>query len=72
MVKLPLLSGDEVIKAFKRMGYWERGQKGSHVHLRHKSSPPITIPRHKQVDKGTLRGIIRDAGLTVEEFVNLL
>ena len=49
-----------------------RDQKGSHVHLRHPDRPPLTIPLHREVARGTLRAIIRDAGLTVEEFLESL
>jgi len=72
MVKLPILSGNDVVKAFKRLGYWIRGQRGSHIHMRHKNLPPITVPRHKEVDKGTLRGIIRDVGISLDDFIKLL
>jgi len=72
MTRFPVLSGREVIKALSRIGYYVRDQKGSHVHLRHPERPPLTIPMHQEVARGTLRAIIRDAGLTVEEFLDLL
>ena len=72
MARLPLLSGDEVIKALQKLGYKVRGQRGSHISMRHKALPPITVPRHKELDKGTLRGIIRDIGISVDKFVELL
>ena len=72
MTRLPVLSGREVIKALSRIGYYVRDQKGSHVHLRHPERPPLTIPMHQEVARGTLRAIIRDAGLTMEEFLDLL
>ncbi|HEY7588297.1 MAG TPA: type II toxin-antitoxin system HicA family toxin [Thermoplasmata archaeon] len=72
MSRLPVLSGREVLKALSRIGYYVRDQSGSHVHLRHPSRPPLTIPMHSEVARGTLRAIIRDAGLTVEEFLELL
>ncbi len=72
MSRLPVLSGREVLKALSRLGYYVRDQRGSHVHLRHPTRPPLTIPMHPEIDRGTLRAIIRDAGLTVDEFLELL
>ena len=72
MSRLPVLSGRDVIRALSRIGYYVRDQKGSHVHLRHPTRPPLTVPNHPEVARGTLRGILRSAGLTVEEFLGLL
>jgi len=72
MSRLPVLSGREVIKALVRLGYYVRDQKSSHVHLRHPTRPPLTVPNHPEVARGTLRRILRDAGVTVEEFLDLL
>ena len=72
MTRLPVPSGREVVKALCRIGYYVRNQKGSHVHLRHPERPPLTIPMHEEVARGTLRAITRDAGLTMEEFLDLL
>ena len=69
MSKLPVLSGKEVIKILSAIGYYFRDQKGSHVHLRHPMRKPLTIPNHKEIARGTLRQIINDAGLTIEEFL---
>ena len=74
MSKLPVVSGQETIRALLKTGYAVDHQTGSHVILRH-SSPPhrrLTIPDHKELAKGTLRAIIRQAGLTVEQFHKLL
>ncbi|MCS4541651.1 MAG: type II toxin-antitoxin system HicA family toxin [Euryarchaeota archaeon] len=67
-----MVSGKEVIKALQKIGYYVYDQKGSHVHLRHFNERPLTVPYHEEIDRGTLRRIIKDAGLTVEEFVDLL
>ena len=72
MTKLPVVSGREVIKALGKLGYYVRGQEGSHVHLRHSQRRPLTIPDHKEIAKGTLRAIIRETELTVDEFRRLL
>lgn len=72
MSKLPVVSGQKVIKALQNLGYVIRSQEGSHVHLRHLNRPPLTIPNHKEIARGTLRAIIRQANLSVEEFTQLL
>ena len=74
MTILPRVSGRKVVQALIKIGYEKDRQKGSHVVMRQISYPHrrIVIPDHKEVAKGTLRAIIRHAGLTVEEFENLL
>lgn len=74
MAKLPTdLSGRRVRAALERAGFVFLRQKGSHMIL-HRGNPPawVTVPDHRQLKPGTLRGIIADAGLTVEEFMRLL
>lgn len=70
--KLPLLSGKEVIRVLLKIGYLVNDQKGSHIHLRHPIRKPLTVPNHPEIARGTLRVIIKDAGLNVDEFVALL
>jgi predicted RNA binding protein YcfA (HicA-like mRNA interferase family) len=70
--KLPILSGREVMKALAKAGYCVNDQRGSHIHLRHPVRRPLTVPNHPEVARGTLRIIIKDAGLTVEEFPELI
>jgi predicted RNA binding protein YcfA (HicA-like mRNA interferase family) len=72
--KLPLLSGKEVCKALTKIGYRVDHQTGSHFILRNEKPPyrRLTVPNHKEIAKGTLRAIIRQAGLTLEEFNALL
>ena len=74
MSVLPRISGREVVKALTRIGYEEDRQRGSHIILRQSSYPHrrITVPDHKEIAKGTLRAVIREAGLTVDEFKALL
>ena len=74
MSELPRISGREVVKALKKKGYEQDRQRGSHIILRQTDSPHrrVTVPDHKEVAKGTLRAIIREVGLTVDEFKNLL
>ncbi|TEU10164.1 MAG: addiction module toxin, HicA family [Anaerolineales bacterium] len=73
--KLPRITGEKVLRALKRAGFVEWRQRGSHLHLKRVSdNTRVTIPMHRgrTIPPGTLRGIIRDAGLTIEEFVDLL
>lgn len=74
MSKLPVVSGMKVVKALAKIGYEIDHQTGSHMILRQKEAPHrrLTVPRHKEIAKGTLRALIRQAGLTVEEFLELL
>lgn len=74
MTRLPVVSGRDAVKALRKIGYEVDHQSGSHMILR-RATPPfrrLTIPDHKELAKGTLRAIIREAGLTVEEFAALL
>ncbi|MBS3105153.1 type II toxin-antitoxin system HicA family toxin [Candidatus Woesearchaeota archaeon] len=70
-MKLPLISGIKVIKRLKRAGFIATRQKGSHVRLEKyvgNKTIKITVPLHSELKKGTLSRIIKDAGLTLEEF----
>lgn len=69
---MPKCSGDEAVRAFERLGYRKTRQKGSHVFMKSEGRRSISIPLHKDLAKGTLRSLIRDAGITVEEFTQLL
>ncbi len=68
MPELPRISGNEAINIFKKLGFYEARQKGSHVVMRRGTSGCV-VPRHKELAVGTLRSAIRQAGITVEEFV---
>jgi predicted RNA binding protein YcfA (HicA-like mRNA interferase family) len=73
--KLPVISGDELIHALTKFGYEKVRQKGSHVRLRHPTDTkrlPITIPLHDEIAFGTLRRILRDAGMSVEQLISSL
>ncbi len=71
MPKLPVVSSDEVIKALSKIGFTVSSQKGSHVKLR-KGSLSLIVPMHSELGKGILGKIIKQSGLTVEEFIELL
>ncbi len=74
MTRLPRVSGRDVVSALRRVGYVQDRQHGSHIVLRHVEPPfrRVVVPDHKELATGTLRAIIRETGLTVEEFRNLL
>lgn len=74
MSTLPRVSGRKVVQALLKIGYKKDRQKRSHIVLRQISYPHrrIVVPDHNEVAKGTLRAIIRHAGITVEEFNRLL
>ncbi len=74
MPKLPIISGIAAVKAFCKLDYEVDHQTGSHIILRQRKYPfrRLTVPNHKELSKGTLRGLIKQAGLTIEEFVDLL
>jgi len=73
MSKLPVISGADCVRTLEKIGFAIRRQKGSHIILR-RDDPfaMVVVPDHRSLKPGTLRGIIRDSGLTVEEFVALL
>ena len=73
MSGLPRVSGQECIKALVRIGFSARRRRGSHITLR-RNTPyaQLVVPDHRELDRGTLRAIIRQAGLNVEEFNDLL
>lgn len=70
---LPVISGQQAIRALKKAGFRRVRQKGSHVVVR-RDDPfsQLTVPNHKVLDRGTLRSIIRQANLSVGEFIALL
>ena len=73
MSKLPTVSGKQCIKALEKAGFIVYRQRGSHITLvRDDPQAQLTVPNHKTVAKGPLRSIIRQAELTVNEFINLL
>ena len=73
MSKLPRISGRECVRALEKAGFFVRRQEGSHIVMR-RSEPfaQVVVPDHKELDRGTLRAVIRQSGLTVEGFTTLL
>jgi predicted RNA binding protein YcfA (HicA-like mRNA interferase family) len=72
MPPLPVISGREAAKAFQKIGFLFHHQTGSHMIYYRPDGRHLSIPDHRELDRGTLRGLIKGAGITVEEFVNLL
>jgi predicted RNA binding protein YcfA (HicA-like mRNA interferase family) len=73
--KLPSVSGERVVRALKRAGFVELRQKGSHVSLEKRSAEIIfrtVVPMHSALAKGTLADILKQSGLTLDEFLELL
>jgi len=73
VARLPVCSGEEAIAAFVRAGWRIDRRRGSHVSLVKPGNPNVlTVPLHRELDRGLLRSLIRKAGLTVEDFRSLL
>ena len=71
MPDYPVLSGGEIIKALERLGFLQLRQNGSHVVLR-RGANGCVVPLHREVKRGTLGGIVRQAGVTPDEFLAAL
>lgn len=73
MSKLPMISGRECIKALENAGFYFKRQEGSHIVMR-RDDPfaQVVVPNHKELDRGTMKAIIRQAGLSTNEFLKLL
>ncbi|MBC8057934.1 MAG: type II toxin-antitoxin system HicA family toxin [Rhizobiales bacterium] len=72
MPPLPVISGSACIAALAKIGNRSIRQKGSHVRLECAGRPPVTVPIHSELDRGTLRSIIRTAEISVDEFIKLV
>ena len=71
MPKLPHVSGAQAVKAPERLGFTVARQSGSHIILR-KGSTGCVVPNHKEIKVGTLAGILRQAGISTDEFLRVL
>lgn len=74
MPALPRVSGREAARAFGSVGYEIVRQRGSHLRLRHATNArlALTVPDHAELKTGLLRALVRDSGMTVEEFIEAL
>ncbi|RJP20346.1 MAG: type II toxin-antitoxin system HicA family toxin [Candidatus Omnitrophota bacterium] len=73
MSEIPVISGRECVKALEKLGFYFKRQQGSHIVMR-RDDPfaQIVVPDYKTLDRGTLRSIIRQTGIRVDEFINLI
>ena len=71
MPKLPDVSGREARRALERLGFAFKRQSGSHVILR-RGNRGCLVPMHREISRGTLRGILDQAGVSLEEFTDAL
>ena len=73
MATLPVVSGEQAVRAFQKAGWKKDRQRGSHVVLiKQGQSASLSIPQHRELAPGTLRALLRAAGISVPEFVSLL
>ncbi len=71
-MKLPLLSGRQVVRALKRMGFEEVSRKGSHLKMKHFDGRLIVFPFHDEVDRFTLKGALTDAEVELDDFLKVV
>ena len=74
MPKLPVIKTRELIRVLKKLGFFKYHQVGSHAQFKHPDGRRITVPIHtgKDITRKTLKGIINDLGLSIDEFINQL
>lgn len=73
MASLPSVSGERAVRAFQRAGWFKDRQHGSHVIMIRSGHPAsLSVPQHRELAPGTIRSLIKAAGLSVAEFVALL
>lgn len=72
MARLPVIAGDDFVTAVARIGFVFDRMEGSHMILIGRTGRRLSVPRHREPGRGLLRALIRDAGLTREEFLDLL
>jgi predicted RNA binding protein YcfA (HicA-like mRNA interferase family) len=69
-MKLPLLSGRQVLSALRRLGFEELHRKGTHIKMKHPDGRVIVFPYHDEVDRFTLKGALRDADVDLTKFLD--
>jgi len=72
MSRLPIISGDDFVRAVREIGYEWDHTEGSHMILLHPSGRRLSVPRHRELGRGILRKLMRRADLSREEFLRLL
>lgn len=68
---LPVVSGNETVKALELIGFQKISQRGSHIKMRHQDGRMVIVPNHHELAKGTLRSILRQADVEAGEFIKL-
>ena len=71
MPELPVISGRKMVRVLEKLGYEMKRRRGSHM-MMIKSGKLIVVPDHRELKKGTLRNILREADLSVDELIELL
>jgi predicted RNA binding protein YcfA (HicA-like mRNA interferase family) len=69
MPRLPRVSGAEAIRALDKLGFYQARQRGSHVVLRHQDGRGCVVPLHREIKLGTLSGVLRQACVSTEQFL---
>ena len=72
MARIPVLSGDEFVKLMERAGFVWDHTEGSHMILIGPRGRRLSVPRHRELGRGIMRALIRDAGLTRDDFMRLI
>ncbi len=74
MPKLPVIKASKLLRTLKKLGFYKHHQVGSHIQLKHPDGRRTTIPYHptQEIRRGTLKAIIDDLDMTVEEFIKTL
>jgi len=68
-MRIPLLSGRQVLAALQRLGFVELRRRGSHVKMEHPDGRTVVFSYHDEVDRSTLKGALQDAGVDIEQFL---
>ena len=71
MPSLPVVSGADAVRALERLGFVVIRQRGSHVFLR-RASQGCVVPKHRELKTGTLSGVLKQAGVSVDDFIEAL
>jgi predicted RNA binding protein YcfA (HicA-like mRNA interferase family) len=71
-MKLRVYSGRQVLRAFAQLGFEEVHRRGSHVKMKHPDGRVLVFPLHDSVDRFTLKGVLRDAEIAIDEFIQAL
>jgi len=70
--RLPVVSGQDVVKALLKAGFVQISQRGSHAKLRNADGKTAIVPLHRELAPGTLRSVLRQAEISPEEFATLI